>query len=181
MSAEVQLSNPTQEVERREGTESREEVMGWRGLDGNLRLLGEHSLGWMLSSGCFCVGCDLHNGEVLLPKPQATTTRITFWKDKTGHFILLTNSIDSPVTEWWKNHSSEDLWGPFQVVHKFFSHTAYFLFAEVKLQLPLLPIWACPCASVTPNMSPGITDYHPSKLTFRSSYETVGSTEQQLL
>ena len=45
MSAEVQLSNPTQEVERREGTESREEVMGWRGLDGNLRLLGEHSLG----------------------------------------------------------------------------------------------------------------------------------------
>ena len=37
---------------------------------------------------------------------------------------------------------------PFQVVPKFFSHTVFFLFIEVKLQFPLLPIWVSPRGSV---------------------------------
>ena len=50
---------------------------------------------------------------------------------------------------------------PFQVVPKFFSHTVFYLFIEVKLQFPLLPIWVSPRGSVTSKVFLSFRDKWP--------------------
>lgn len=78
---------------------------------------------------------------------------------------------DKATTLW------EDIQGPFRVVPKFFSYTVYFQFTEVKLQLPLLLIWANThgslwCRTWVPLA--GMTNKPPCLLTYCWSSETVG-------
>ena len=85
------------------------------------------------------------------------------------------------MTSQWLSDKATTLWediqGPFQVVPKFFSYTVYFQFTEVKLQLPLLPIWAdthgslC-CRTCVPLA--GMTNRPPCLLAYRWSPETAG-------
>lgn len=85
------------------------------------------------------------------------------------------------MTSQWLSDKATTLWediqGPFRVVPKFFSYTVYFQFTEVKLHLPLLPIWANThgslwCRTCVPLA--GMTNQPPCLLTYCWSSETEG-------